>query len=129
MGEGGERDAERTPAATSLAPASPVDPTSAGSDASAVMVVAAEFSECAPVAVGTAVWALLFVIGLFIRPDLVESNREWWIWAAAAGVVLGGIGYLYLRRRQARLLARTRPDPATPDPATSEPTTSEPAAQ
>lgn len=108
---------ERTPAATSLAPASPVDPTSATSDASAVMVVAAEFSECAPVAVGTAVWALLFVIGLFIRPDLVESDREWWIWSAAAGIFLGLFGYLYLRRRQARLLARTHPGPATDEPA------------
>lgn len=111
MAEGGERDAERPQAATSLAPASPLDPTSVTSDASAVMVVSAEFSECAPVAVGTAVWALLFVIGLFIRPDLVESGRGWWIWSAAAGIFLGLFGYLYLRRRQARLLARTQPDP------------------
>jgi hypothetical protein len=121
VGEGGEHDVERPAAATSLAPASAVDPTSATSATPAVVVVPAFFSECAPVAVGTAVWGLLFVIGLFIRPDLVESGREWWIWSAAAGVVLGGVGYLYLRRRQARLLARTQPanepvpDPRTPD--------------
>lgn len=116
MGERGERDRELSSAATSLAPASAVDPTSVASDASAVVVVPAQFSECAPVAVGTAVWALLFVIGLFIRPDLIESGREWWIWSAAAGVGLGLIGYLYLRRRQARLLARVQPgDEPAPD--------------
>jgi hypothetical protein len=98
-----------------------MDPTSAASDATPVVVVPAQFSECAPVAVGTAVWALLFVIGLFIQPDLADSGREWWIWSAASGVGLGLIGYLYLRRRQARLLARARsappsaPDPKTPD--------------
>jgi uncharacterized protein DUF2530 len=64
------------------------------------------YSETAPVAVGTAVWALLFVIGLFIRPDLLDSGRGWWIWTAVAGVVLGLFGSLYLRRRHARLLER-----------------------
>lgn len=66
-----------------------------------------EFSESTPVAVGAAVWALLFVLGLFLRPDLVDSGRGWWIWSTVAGVVLGGVGYVYLRRRQARLLRRS----------------------
>ena len=85
--------------------------------ATVVVVVPARFSEVAPVAVGTAVWALLFVIGLFIRSDLAESGREWWIWSAAAGVGLGLFGYVFLRRRQARLRARTQPaeGPRTPD--------------
>jgi hypothetical protein len=64
-----------------------------------------QFSEGAPVAVGTAVWALLFVIGLVIRGTLIDSGREWWIWTAAAGVVLGLVGYLYMMRRQAHLTA------------------------
>jgi hypothetical protein len=85
-----------------------MDPTSASSRGQASVVVPAQFSECAPVAVGTGVWALLFVIGLFIRPDLVESGREWWVWSAAAGVFLGAFGYGYLRRRQTRLLARAQ---------------------
>lgn len=75
---------------------------------SPVIVVPVQFSESTPVAVGTAVWALLFVIGLFLRPDLAESGREWWIWSAAAGAVLGVFGYLILRRRQTRLLARAQ---------------------
>lgn len=83
-----------------------------GSERDAPPPVSAEFSENAPVAVGTGVWALLFVIGLFIRPDLVESGREWWIWSAFSGVVIGLLGYLYLRRRRRRLLTNSR----TPDP-------------
>jgi hypothetical protein len=67
-----------------------------------------QFSENAPVAIGTAIWALLFVIGLVIRDDLEGSGREWWIWTAAAGVVLGLIGHLYMRRRQIKLLRRAR---------------------
>jgi len=94
-----------------------MDPTTVSSDVSASVVVPAQFSECAPVAVGTGVWALLFVIGLFIRPDLVESGREWWVWSAAAGIFLGLFGYAYLRRRQNRLLARAAAmTPATPVP-------------
>ncbi len=64
-----------------------------------------EFSETAPVAIGTAVWALLFVIGLVIRPSLVDHGRGWWIWSAAAGVVLGLFGYWFMLRRQAHLSA------------------------
>jgi hypothetical protein len=65
-----------------------------------------QFSEFAPILVGTAVWALLLVIGLVIRPHLENSGRGWWIWTAAAGMVLGGFGYLYLRRRHRKLLSR-----------------------
>jgi hypothetical protein len=64
-----------------------------------------DFSESAPVAVGTAVWAALFVIGLVIRPTLVDHGRGWWIWTAAAGVILGLVGTLYMRRRRAHLTA------------------------
>ncbi len=78
------------------------------------------FSEVIPVAVGTAVWALLFVIGLFLRDTLVDDGRGWWVWSAAAGIVLGLFGCVYLRRRQVRLLARVRSvsepaKPRTPD--------------
>jgi uncharacterized membrane protein YdcZ (DUF606 family) len=59
-------------------------------------------AEITPVAVGTAVWLLLFVIGLFIRDELTTGGREWWIWTAGAGVVLGLVGYVYLRRRWSR---------------------------
>ena len=72
-----------------------------------------EFSETAPVAIGTGIWALLFVIGLVIRPSLVDSGRGWWIWSAAAGVVLGLFGYWFmLRRRAHRPAGAARPEPA-----------------
>jgi LPXTG-motif cell wall-anchored protein len=83
-----------------------------GSKRDADVSTSAAYRETEPVAVGTAFWALLFVIGLFIRPDLTDSGRGWWIWSAAAGVVLGLFGYLYLRRRRNRLLN----SPRTPDP-------------
>ncbi|HST86057.1 MAG TPA: DUF2530 domain-containing protein [Kineosporiaceae bacterium] len=80
-----------------------------------VVLVPVQFSEFAPIAIGTAIWALLFVVGLFLRPTLADDGRGWWVWSAAAGVGLGLIGYLYLRRRQARLLARasSRAQPVT----------------
>jgi Protein of unknown function (DUF2530) len=70
--------------------------------------------EATPVAVGTGVWALLLVIGLVIRHDLADSGREWWVWTAAAGTILGVIGYLIMRRRYARLLAAWQRTPDQP---------------
>ena len=85
----------------------------------AVVLAPVQFSEITPVVIGTVIWALLFVIGLFLRPTLADDGRGWWVWSAGAGVVLGLVGYLYLRRRQARLLARAAVEPAaeprTPD--------------
>ena len=61
--------------------------------------------ERLPVAIGTGIWALLFVLGLTLRPELESTGREWWIWTALAGVVLGFVGYAYLvlRRPKPRL--------------------------
>jgi Protein of unknown function (DUF2530) len=73
-----------------------------------------EIDEVTPVAVGTAVWALLFVIGLVIRGDLRNDGREWWIWTAAAGVALGLFGYWFMLRRQARLRAAAESAPLPP---------------
>jgi O-antigen/teichoic acid export membrane protein len=70
-------------------------------------VAEGEFSESTPIAVGTVVWAVLFVVGLVIRPDLNDDGHGWWIWTAVAGVVLGLFGYTYMRRRQRRLRAFT----------------------
>ncbi len=61
--------------------------------------------ERLPVAVGAGIWALLFVLGLIIRPELASTGREWWIWTAFSGVVLGFVGYTYL------LVRRPKPKP------------------
>lgn len=69
--------------------------------------------EATPVAVGTGVWALLLVIGLVIRHDLADSGREWWVWTAAAGTILGVIGLpdhaAAVRPAAGRLAAHPRP--------------------
>lgn len=52
--------------------------------------------------VGTAVWAVLFVLALVARSWLVDSGRGWWVWTTLAGVLLGLCGLGYLARRDAR---------------------------
>jgi hypothetical protein len=79
-----------------------------------------QFSETAPIAIGTAVWALLLVVGLVIRSDLENGGRGWWIWSALAGFILGCFGYLLVRRRQRR--PAPRPASARPDPGASQAT-------
>ena len=47
--------------------------------------------------VGMAVWAVVLVATLVV-PDLHEGDRHWWPWTAVAGLALGLVGYLYVRR-------------------------------
>jgi hypothetical protein len=46
---------------------------------------------------GMALWALAFVVTLLV-PTLHQGTRNWWPWVCVWGVLLGGIGWLYLRR-------------------------------
>ena len=55
------------------------------------------------VTIGTAVWAVLFVIALLARNTLVSQGRGDWVWIAAAGTVLGSLGIRYTKRRAARI--------------------------
>ena len=52
------------------------------------------------VAVGTALWALAFVLLLPFYGRLEEEGRLWWLWTCAAGFGLGIIGWDYCRRRR-----------------------------
>jgi hypothetical protein len=54
------------------------------------------------VAVGTALWALAFVLLLPFYDRLEESGRVWWLWTCVAGFGLGIIGWDYCRRRRRR---------------------------
>jgi hypothetical protein len=54
------------------------------------------------VAVGTALWALAFVLLLPFYGRLEESGRLWWLWTCVAGFGLGLIGLDYCRRRRRR---------------------------
>ena len=49
------------------------------------------------VEVGIAVWALALVVTLLV-PGLHTGARHWWPWTCVAGIVLGFIGWSYVRR-------------------------------
>lgn len=49
------------------------------------------------VLVGIGAWAVALVLTLLV-PALHRDDRSWWPWTCAAGIVLGAIGYLYVRR-------------------------------
>lgn len=51
----------------------------------------------AVVAWGTVLWAVALVIVLLV-PDLHSGNRSWWPWVPVAGIGLGALAYVYLRR-------------------------------
>jgi hypothetical protein len=46
---------------------------------------------------GIAAWALALVVTLVV-PALHEGDRHWWPWCCVAGIVLGFLGYSYVRR-------------------------------
>jgi hypothetical protein len=49
------------------------------------------------VEIGMGLWAVALVVVLVV-PSLHEGSRSWWPWCCVAGIVLGLIGYAYLRR-------------------------------
>ena len=46
---------------------------------------------------GMVAWALALAVTLLV-PALHAGERDWWPWACVAGIVLGAIGWLYVRR-------------------------------
>ena len=46
---------------------------------------------------GMALWVLALVVILAV-PELRSGDRAWWPWACVAGLALGGLGWVYLRR-------------------------------
>lgn len=49
------------------------------------------------VKMGILAWTVALVATLAI-PPLHQGPRDWWPWCCLAGILLGGIGWLYLRR-------------------------------
>ena len=47
--------------------------------------------------IGLALWVVALLVTLLV-PALHEGERSWWPWACVAGLVLGAVGLLYVRR-------------------------------
>ncbi len=50
--------------------------------------------------VGTAIWAVAFVLLLPFYSRLDEADRLWWLWTCLAGFGLGLVGWDHTRRRR-----------------------------
>lgn len=46
---------------------------------------------------GIVAWAVVLVILLAV-PALRGEERDWWVWVPVAGMTLGALGHVYLRR-------------------------------
>ena len=46
---------------------------------------------------GIAIWAVALVVTLAV-PALRTGDRSWWPWTCVAGILLGFLGYTYVRR-------------------------------
>lgn len=42
-------------------------------------------------------WAVVLVV-LLLVPGLRDDGRGWWVWVPVAGILLGAVGWAYLRR-------------------------------
>ncbi|GGF41945.1 hypothetical protein GCM10011519_14730 [Marmoricola endophyticus] len=63
------------------------------------------------VAVGTALWALGFVLLLPFYGRLKEDGHTWWLWTCVAGFGLGLAGVDYCRRRRRHRIEHGEPPP------------------
>ena len=62
-----------------------------------------EVNGITAVTIGTIAWSIALVVLVFARGWLAETGRTSWLGIAAAGVVLGLLGYRYTTRRVVRL--------------------------
>lgn len=60
------------------------------------------------VALGTALWFVLFVVALCLLGWLRGHDHLWWLWTALAGWLLGLLGLSVTLRRRSRLRRRRR---------------------
>ncbi|MEV0593044.1 DUF2530 domain-containing protein [Nonomuraea cavernae] len=58
-----------------------------------------ETNDSKAVIVGIGLWVVALAVLLVLRPAAQDS---WWIWTCVAGVGLGLLGLLYVRRRASR---------------------------
>lgn len=56
-------------------------------------------NDVRPVAIGTVLWGVAFLVLLPFHDRLEDAGRLWWIPTCAAGFLLGLVGLVYVRRR------------------------------
>lgn len=66
------------------------------------------------VAVGTALWLVVFVVMIPFHGQLRAGDHLWWLWTVLAGFGLGLFGWGYCRLRKNRLAARSTGSDKTP---------------
>lgn len=59
-----------------------------------------------PIAILTVAWGVAAVVLFFLRGDLADNDRTWWVWTCIAGFGLGLLGYAFSRRRRDALRAK-----------------------
>jgi hypothetical protein len=61
-------------------------------------------NEFAPVIVGTAMWAIAFIVLLTMHHAMADRGQGWWLWVALTGVGLGlwGLFLIAMRHRSVR---------------------------
>jgi Protein of unknown function (DUF2530) len=47
--------------------------------------------------IGTALWGVALVVSLLV-PELHQDDKSWWPWACLAGIGIGVLYLLYVRR-------------------------------
>jgi hypothetical protein len=62
-----------------------------------------ETNDVMIVGVGTALFAIAFVVMLPLHASLVRDGHGRWLWIALSGALLGLLGVVYCRRRAQRM--------------------------
>ena len=65
-----------------------------------VEISAGSLGHGLPLAVGTALWAIAFVMLVPFSGRLKQDGHLWWMWTCVAGFGLGLVGWDYCRRRR-----------------------------
>ncbi len=102
------RDQEK---ASGRVPNGPSEPESTGTDPSGSEAAGARRAEVEPmetndvliIGIGTALFAVAFLVLLPMHTSLERDGHGRWLWVALAGALLGLLGLVYCRRRAQRM--------------------------
>ena len=90
-------------AVTQRAASERTDTDADGAAAGRVEIEPMETNDVLIVAIGTALFAVAFVVLLALRSSLERSGHGRWPWIALSGALLGLVGLVYCLRRQQKM--------------------------